>query len=65
MHTELSWNRHPGRNPEHRFGKGRDRWKEKMPLPGRPFNEVIVLGPKNPSRWLPHQSKRERSRRAA
>ena len=51
--------------------KGRDRWKVYVPVVPPAFSsegvpkkrEVTMLGPKNPSRWLPHQGKRECTRR--
>ena len=69
--TPQYWMAHPGRNPAHRFGKGRDRWKVSVPVVPPAFSsegvpetrEVTMLGPKNPSRWLPHQGERECARR--
>lgn len=57
------WIAHTGRNPAHRFGKGRDRWKQKFPKLDGTTTELTFLGPKNPSRWLPHQGKQECARR--
>lgn len=49
---------HPHRNPEHRpFGReGR-----RITLPNG--LQVVELGPRNPSRWLPHQGVAECARR--
>jgi hypothetical protein len=64
MHTKKSWGEHPGRNPAHKFGEGRQRWKQKVfdPRVMRDI-EITVLGPKIVNRWLPHQSGREKARR--
>ncbi len=63
-HTLKTFTKHPHRNPMHRFGQGRERWTEKL-LDFRTgqIREFTMLGPKNPTRWLPHQGKREMKRR--
>lgn len=64
--SPLHWINHPGRNPAHRFGEGRPRWKRMVPDPrtGKDV-ELVFLGPKIVNRWLPHQGKRECARRLA
>lgn len=52
------WPKHPGRNPAHN-PLGRMRWKQKLP----DGQELTLRGPRNPSRWLPHQSAAECARR--
>jgi len=64
MHTLKSWSAHPGRNPAHRFGQPRERFQVKVFDPRQmKIVEVTRLGPRNPSRWLPHQGEREQVRR--
>lgn len=62
-HTVASWKAHPGRNPAHKFGEGRPRWQQKMPLPDGTETTVTMVGPKIVNRWLPHQGRREMARR--
>lgn len=50
---------HPGANPLH-DPSGRNRRSTQDPVSGL---DVIFRGPRNPSRWVPHQSNRERERR--
>lgn len=62
--TPQYWIAHPGRNKAHRFGEGRARWKQKLPdFRTGEVREFVMLGPKNPSRWVPHQGRRECARR--
>ena len=63
-HTKETWAKHTGRNPAHKFGEGRPRWKQKV-FDQRVDREVeiVVLGPKIVNRWLPHQGAREIARR--
>lgn len=59
-----SWRKHPGRNPDHDPRYSGRRTKVKVPDRNGNLHEVIVYGPRNPSRWLPHQGQREIQRRA-
>lgn len=62
--------RHPGANPLHN-PKGRERWMVKVPLDIATFDpnnkttyrEVKAYGPRNPSKYVPHQGAREIARR--
>lgn len=65
MYDLNTWLEHPGRNPAHR-PEGRRRWKAKVlnPRTGN-FEDVQMRGPRNPSRWLPHQGVQEAERRRA
>lgn len=53
-HSKKSWAAHPGKNPHHRFGQGRDR---------EVIAGMVLYGPKNPGRWLPHTGAKELSRK--
>ncbi len=60
-----AWLDHPGRNPAHRF-EGRERGETRVPdLVTGKVKIVKWVGPRNPSRWLPHQGVQEAVRRAA
>jgi hypothetical protein len=65
MYDRNTWNDHPHRNPAHR-PEGRKRWKTKVlnPTTGK-VETVQMRGPRNPSRWLPHQGVQEAERRRA
>lgn len=58
-----AWVDHPHCNPAHR-PEGRMRWKAKI-LNSRTgkLETVQMRGPRNPSRWLPHQGVQEAERR--
>ena len=59
------WRAHPGRNPAH-DPNGRQSAFIRVPDPAtKQLVDVEVRGPRNPSRWLPHQGAAEKARRAA
>ena len=51
----LNPSKHPGANPLH-DPNGRKRWTDQA-------TGIVLRGPRNPSRWVPHQGKREKARR--
>lgn len=65
MLDKNAWLDHPGRNPAHRW-EGRERGTIKVLNPATGKLETVKWrGPRNPSRWLPHQGVQEAERRRA